>query len=148
MNSAPAKIQNPKQNNITGKHKKLTLYYSHPILTYNTTQETQSIELLKERFHSYVVVNPKDYQFSGMLDYLQLEANCYIFVYHNDLNGRITKGVALERLFAFIIGKPIYRIDSEIKKENNHMISYSDDLLSDHDYAMVYKMCDTLEGLP
>jgi hypothetical protein len=90
-------------------------------------------------------VNPKDYRFSGMQDYLELEAKCNIFAYHNDQNEQITKGIALERLFAFIIGKPIYRIDSEIKKENNHMISYPDGLLSGHDFAIAYKVS---EGLP
>ena len=146
MSSASVKILNSNtQNNITDMHKNLTIYYSHPIKTYNSEQEKQAIELLQKRFRKFTIVNPKDYRFSGMQDYLELEAKCNIFAYHNDQNGQITKGIALERLFAFIIGKPIYRIDSEIKKENNHMISYPDGLLSDHDYAIAHKVA---EGLP
>lgn len=61
------------------------------------------------------------------------------------MNNIITKGAALEKLLAFIIEMPIYRIDSEIKKENTHIISFSDDLLSDSDYAMVHKIA---KGLP
>ena len=145
MNSVPAKAQNPKHNSITHRNKSLSIYYSHPIKTYNSKQEKHAIELLLKRFHGYVIVNPKNYQFSGMQDYLKLEAKCSIFAYHNDQNGQITKGIALERLFAFIINKPIYRIDSEIKKENSHMISYPAGLLSKHDYAIAYKIA---EGLP
>ena len=146
MSSASVKILNPNiQNNITDMHKNLTIYYSHPIKTYNSEQEKQAIELLKKRFRKFTIVNPKDYQFSGMQNYLELESECSIFAYHNDQNGQITKGIALERLFAFIIGIPIYRIDSEIKKENNHMISYPDSLLSDHDYTLAFKIA---EGVP
>ncbi len=146
MISTSVKILNSNtQDNITDVHKNLTIYYSHPIKTYNSEQEKQAIELLKKRFRKFTIVNPKDYQFSGMQNYLELESECSIFAYHNDQNGQITKGIALERLFAFIIEIPIYRIDSEIKKENNHIISYPDSLLSDHDYAIAYKVA---EGLP
>ena len=145
MNSTTAKIQNQKQNNITVVHKNVLIYYSHPIGTYNSIKEKLSIELLQRKFPKYIIVNPKDYQFSGMQNYLELESECSLFAYHNDWNGQITKGIALERLFAFIIEIPIYRIDSEIKKENNHIISYPDSLLSDHDYAIAYKVA---EGLP
>ena len=146
MSSTSVKILNPNtQGNITDVHKNLTIYDSHPIKTYNSEQEKQAIELLKKRFRKFTIVNPKDYQFSGMQNYLELESECSIFAYNNDQNGQITKGIALERLFAFIIEIPIYRIDSEIKKENNHIISYPDSLLSDHDYAIAYKVA---EGLP
>ena len=145
MNSAPAKIQNQKQNNITVMHKNMLIYYSHLIGTYNSIREKLSIELLQKKFPKYIIVNPKDYQFSGMQNYLELESECSIFAYHNDQNRQITKGIALEPLFAFIIGIPIYRIDSEIKQENNHMISYPDSLLSDHDYTLAFKIA---EGVP
>ena len=145
MISAPAKIQNQKQNNITVMHKNMLIYYSHPIGTYNSIKEKLFIELLQKKFPKYIIVNPKDYQFSGIQNYLELESECSIFAYHNDQNGQITKGIALERLFAFIIGIPIYRIDSEIKQENNHMISYPDSLLSDHDYTLAFKIA---EGVP
>ena len=146
MISTSVKILNPNtQDNITNVHKNLTIYYSHPIKTYNSEQEKQAIELLKKRFRKFTIVNPKDYQFSGKQNYLELESECSIFAYHNDQNGQITKGIALERLFAFIIGIPIYRIDSEIKKENNHIISYPDSLLSDHDYTLAFKIA---EGVP
>lgn len=145
MNSASAETQNPKQNNIADTHKKLLIYYSHPIKTYGTAKEIRSLKLLEYKFSKFTIINPKDYRFTGMREYLELEAQCSIFAYHNSLNGRITKGVALERLLAFMIGIPIYRIGSRITKESIHVISYSEGILSDHDYAMVNQI---LEGLP
>ena len=145
MNSASAETQNPDRNNITDTHKKLLIYYSHPIKTYGTAKEIRSIELLQNKFYKYSIINPNDYRFPGMQGYLELESQCTIFAYHNSLNGRITKGVALERLLAFMIGIPIYRIGLGITRENIHVISYPEGLLSDHDYAMVNQI---LEGLP
>lgn len=145
MNSAPAKAQNPKQENITTTHKNLSIYYSHPIQTYNTNRELRSIEILQKRFPNHDLVNPKFYRYQNMEGYLQLEAQCSIFAYHRALNRHITKGVALERLLAFMIGIPIYRIGSRITRENIHVISYPEGLLSDHDYAIVNQI---LEGLP
>ena len=116
MNSVLPKIQNPEQNNITDTHKNLTIYYSHPIRTYNSEQEKHAIELLQKRFSKYTIVNPKEHNLPNMQRYLELEAKCSIFAYHGNLNSTITKGVALEKLFAFIIEMPIYRIGTEIKK--------------------------------
>ena len=146
MSSASVNMLNPNcQNNITGVHKNLTIYYSHPIKTYNSEQEKHAIELLQKRFRKFRIVNPKDYRFSGMQDYLELAAKCSILAYHNDQNGQITKGVALERLFAFMLEIPIYKIGSRITKESIHVISYSEGILSDHDYAIINQI---LEGLP
>ena len=146
MSSASVKILNSNtQNNITDVHKNLAIYYSHPIKTYNSEQEKHAIELLQKRFRKFRIVNPKDHNLPKMQCYLDLEARCGIFAYHGNVNGTITKGVALEKLFAFIIEMPIYRIDSEIKKENAHMISFSTELISDFDYAIAYKVA---EGLP
>ena len=75
MSSASVKILNPNtQNNITDMHKNLTIYYSHPIKTYNSEQEKQAIELLQKRFRKFTIVNSKDYRFSGKaktLDFLK-----------------------------------------------------------------------------
>ena len=144
MNSVLPKIQNPEQNNITDIHKNLTIYYSHPIRTYNSEREKHAIELLQKRFCKFTIVNPKDHSLPDMQRYLELEARCGIFAYHG-MNETITKGVALEKLFAFIIEMPIYRIDSEIKRENNHMISYPESLISKQDVILLYKI---LKGLP
>ena len=145
MNSAPIKIQNPQHSDITVSNKKLSIYYSHPIKTYGTDRESRAILLLKQRFPNHAIINPKDYRFQGMQGYLKLEAQCSIFAYHNALNGQITKGVALERLLAFLMGIPIYKIGSQARNENPHVITYPVSLLSDHDYAMAYKI---IEGLP
>lgn len=66
MNSVLPKIQNPKQNNITDTHKNLTIYYSHPIRTYNSEQEKHAIELLQKRFSKYTIMNPKDHSLPDM----------------------------------------------------------------------------------
>ena len=147
MNSAPAKAQNPKQENITNTHKNLSIYYSHPIKTYNTDREKRAIAMLKKRFPNGTIVNPKKYHLSGMKGYLQLEAQCSIFAYHRALNRHITKGVALERLLAFMIGMPIYKIGSKITKENISVISYPEGLLSDHDYTLASEITTSSEGL-
>ena len=145
MNSAPVKIQNPQHSDISVSNKNLSIYYSHPIKTYGTDRESRAISLLKQRFPNHAIINPKDYRFQGMQGYLKLEAQCNIFAYHNALNGHITKGVALERWLAFLMGIPIYKIGSQVRNENPHVITYPVSLLSDHDHAMAYKI---IEGLP
>lgn len=145
MNSAPIKIQNPQHSDITVSNKNLSVYYSHPIKTYGTDRESRAILLLKQIFPNHAIVNPRAYRFKGMQGYLKLEAQCNVFAYHKALNGRITKGVALERLLAFIMGMPIYRIGSQVRNENLPIITYPSNLLSDLDYAMAYKI---IEGLP
>ena len=58
MSSASVNMLNPNcQNNITGVHKNLTIYYSHPIKTCNSEQEKHAIEILPKRFHGYMIVN-------------------------------------------------------------------------------------------
>jgi hypothetical protein len=148
MNSAPVRMQKTRQSNITATHKNLSIYYSHPIKTYGTDRESRAILLLKQRFPNHAIINPRAYRFEDMRGYLKLEAQCNVFAYHKALNGRFTKGVALERLLAFIMSMPIYKIGSQVRNENPHVITYPSNLLSDLDYDMAFKITDKSEGLP
>lgn len=120
---------NTKQERINSfsKNKNKNVYFSYPIVLYDSSLERRCIELIKNNISFENIVNPKTFinelkkcdneQIGGNMEltynnkiFFPNIDKCSIFVYYIDSTNKITKGVSKELQYALMKYKEIYKI--------------------------------------
>ncbi|RLI62255.1 MAG: hypothetical protein DRO67_07270 [Candidatus Asgardarchaeum californiense] len=85
------------------------VYFAHAMAEYYTLEEETALKAIYKHFPDYLVINPRDFHFSRMHDYLELVKNCAAVVFKRCL-GFITAGVWLEINFAKKWEIPVFEV--------------------------------------
>ncbi len=114
----------------------MKIYFAHSIKQYDTFFERKCIEMIKQKFPTGKIINPKDYYLGYMEEYLDIVKQCDIVVFTR-WNGYITSGVAQEIQTALKLKKPVFEIRKgklvEIKKmPRTKVLDYEDTILAYH----------------
>jgi hypothetical protein len=118
----------------------VTIYFAHPINTYNTEYESRAIDIIKDKFPNSNIINPgeqlhqdsfKEYVSSSPKEYMgffrDLVNECSVIVYLPFKDGKVGAGVRYEIYHLNKRFDEIYEINPEdfsIRKVN---MSYVDD---------------------
>jgi len=124
------------------------IYFAHSIKQYNTFFEKKCIELIKQKFPTGKIINPKDLYLGYMEEFLSVVEKCDIVVFTR-WYGYVTAGVAKEIDHALRLNKKVYEIRKgkmiEIKRiPTEKVLDYDDTILAYRD-PMFLKLLDFLE---
>lgn len=119
------------------------VYYAHHVWKYGTEIEAWELDLIRQFFDRYKIINPRDAIEQGrpeeniMADCLQKVKECDAFVF-SSLSGVIGKGVYREIRHAARLGRPAYYLHHGRIEEAKNVRLQTIHPQSDRAYAAVW----------